>query len=381
MIHYFDNAATTQVDEEILCKSNEYNTQMYFNPSSLHKFSTMVGTDIYNARNDIAKILGCDSTELYFTSGGSESDNTAILGALSRHAGNIVTTNVEHSAVYNTILQLKNRGYEVRHADVNINGKVDVDTFASKIDENTVIVSIMHVNNETGAINDIEKLCAIAKKINPKVIFVCDGVQAVGKIPVNLSKLGVDAYSFSGHKIHAPKGIGGLYVKKGVNITPLIRGGGQENGFRSGTENVAGIIALSLAIKKAYQLLAENDKNYNRYKEILIDAFDKLGDYAKISTNKDDCSPAILTVAFEGIKSQVLLNILEQENIIIGLGSACNSRNKTNRIMGNIGLDKRFVEGVVRIAFSKYNNTDEVEKLAETMTKNINYLRTLMRKK
>jgi len=374
MIYYFDNAATTRVDDEITKLIDKYNGEKYFNPSSLTAFSLSVAKDIQSARESVAGVLGCKADEIYFTSGGTESDNTAILGSLSKHTGNIVTTETEHSAVYKTVNYLKNKGYEIRFAAVNFDGSVNAESLINNVDENTLLVAIMHVNNETGAINNIGELVKKVKNKNPKTIFFSDGTQAAGKIKVNIANLGVDAYAFSGHKFHAPKGIGGLYIKNNVKIAQLHYGGGQEKGFRSGTENVSGIIAMSQALVTANGLIDENSGKFAEYKRILLSAFDKFGGYKIICR---DGSPAIMSVAFENIKSQVLSNILEQDGIIIGLGSACSSKNKQNRIMTAIGLERKYIEGVVRISFSKYNTTDETVFLAEKMTEHIKMLRDL----
>jgi len=374
MIYYFDNAATTRVDDEITKLIDKYNGEKYFNPSSLTAFSLSVAKDIQSARERVAGVLGCKADEIYFTSGGTESDNTAILGSLSKHSGNIVTTETEHSAVYKTVNYLKNKGYEIRFAAVNSDGSVNVESLINNVDENTLLVAIMHVNNETSAINKIGELVKKVKIKNPKTIFFSDGTQAAGKIKVNLANLGVDAYAFSGHKFHSPKGIGGLYIKSNVKIAQLHYGGGQEKGFRSGTENVSGIIAMSQALVTANGLIDSNSEIFAEYKRILLKAFDKFGDYKVICA---DGSPAIMSVAFENVKSQVLSNILEQDGIIIGLGSACSSKNKQNRIMTAIGLERKYIEGVVRISFSKYNTMEETVFLAEKMTEHIKMLRDL----
>lgn len=374
MIYYFDNAATTRVGDEITKLIDKYNGEKYFNPSSLTAFSLSVAKDIQSARERVAGVFGCKADEIYFTSGGTESDNTAILGSLSKHSGNIVTTAIEHSAVYKTVNYLKNKGYEIRFAAVNSDGSVNAESLINNVDENTLLAAVMHVNNETGAINNIGELVKKVKSKNPKTLFFFDGIQAAGKIKVNLTNLGVDAYAFSGHKFHAPKGIGGLYIKSNVKISQLHYGGGQEKGFRSGTENVSGIIAMSQALVTANGLIDENSGKFAEYKKILLAAFDKIGDYKIICR---DGSPAIMSVAFENLKSQVLSNILEQDGIIIGLGSACSSKNKQNRIMTAAGLKRKYIEGVVRISFSKYNTMEETEFLAKKMTEHIKMLRDL----
>lgn len=372
-IYYFDNAATTRVDPEILEKTAIYNTEKYFNPSSLTKFSLDAAKDVASARKGIAQALGCSETELVFTSGGTESANTAILGSLHRAGGNIVTSKTEHSAVYNCVKALENKGYEIRFADVRHDGGVDEKDYESKIDSKTLLTCIMHVNNETGAVNVPKRFSSILKAKSPGALYFCDGTQAVGKIPVSLAASGADLYAFSGHKFHAPKGIGGLFIKKGVNIGPLHFGGGQERGLRPGTENVSGIVAMGLALQSAVGKIAENSEKFRHFREILIAALEKTGGCLLLPQG----SPAIMCFAFEGLKSQVLSNMLEEDGIIIGLGSACSSKNKQNRVMQAIGMDKKHIEGVVRVSFSKYNTAEEVEFLARKLSQHVSSLRKL----
>jgi len=375
MYYYFDNCATTRVDDEVLQILNKYHVEAFYNPSALTNVSMMVKNDVENARQRIAKMLGVFPRELYFTSGGTEADNTAILGAVKNKKGNVVVTASEHSAVYNAVMQLKNRGVEVKIAKTTSDGHIDVDDFVSCVDCNTLLACFMHVNNETGAVNDVKLLNSLVKAKNNQTITFSDGVQAVGKIPVNIKSLGVDLYTFSGHKIHCSKGTGCLYVKNGVNVNPLIVGGGQENGFRSGTEYVAGCVALATAVQNAVQNVPGNAKAFAAYKQMLTNAVAPLGAKLNCST---DVSPAIFSVAFSGIKGEVLLRMLEMDGILVGTGSACSSKSKVSRVMGAIGLENQYVEGVLRISFSKYNTTEQVQALCNALVKNVNSLRKTM---
>ena len=376
MIHYFDNCATTRVDDDIVETLVQYHTNKYFNPSARSSFSLGIANDIALAREKVAKSIGASNTEIFFTSGGTESNNLAILGSLRLKRGNVVVTQAEHSSAYNTVTELTNRGYEVRCANVLSDGHIDVEDFVSKIDNETLLACFMHVNHETGAINDVRKINALVKEKNPKTVTLSDGVQAVGKIPVNLRYLGVDLYSFSGHKIHCTKGIGGLYVKNGVKLTSTVFGGGQERGLRSGTEYVGGIIALSLAIQKAQNLIDNNSKKFEDYKNIIRQALVNVPDW------KENCvtgaSPAIMSLTFADVKGEVLLHMLEKYDIIVGTGSACSSKNKQSRIARAIGLGSNYAEGVLRISFSKYNTQEEVELLAEKLAECVLQLRKTM---
>lgn len=375
MYYYFDNCATTRVDDEILQILNKYHTETFYNPSALTNVSMMVKNDVENARQRIAKALGVSAKELYFTSGGTEADNTAILGAVKNKKGNVVVTASEHSAVYNAVMQLKNRGIEVKIAKTTSQGHIDVQDFVACVDENTLLACFMHVNNETGAINDVKHINTLVKAKNKNTITFSDGVQAVGKIPVNVKSLGVDLYTFSGHKIHCSKGTGCLYVKNGLSVNPLIVGGGQENGFRSGTEYVAGCVALATAVENAVKNLAANTQNFASYKQMLTETVTGLN--AKINC-VDNVSPAIFSVAFSNIKGEVLLRMLEMEGILVGTGSACSSKNKVSRVMGAIGLENQYTEGVLRISFSKYNSVEQVQALCDALIKNVNSLRKTM---
>lgn len=376
MIHYFDNCATTRVDDQVMAQLQRFATEQYFNPSARSTFSLQIANEIALSREKIAKLLGANTDEILFTSGGTESDNLAICGCLRAKKGNIVVTASEHSAVYNTVTHLKESGYELRIANTLPDGHIDVADFLSKVDNQTQLACFMHVNNETGAINDVKQINFAIKKINNRAITFCDGVQAVGKIPVNLHALGIDLYAFSGHKFHASKGIGGLYVKKGLTLSPIVQGGGQEKGVRSGTEYVGGIITLSTALSLAISNLSKNTESFQVYKQIVRDALVDIPNWKENCTT--NCSPAILSLAFADIKGEVLLHMLEQYDIIVGTGSACSSKNKQSRIAKAIGLDPNYSEGMLRISFSKYNTADEVQLLAEKLAFCVKSLRKTM---
>ena len=363
-ICYFDNCATTRIDDGVLAKIEEYQRDRYFNPSARSSASLLVSNEMALSREKIAKSLGAQNMSVYFTSGGTESDNIAIFGAVKSRKGNIVATMSEHSAVYNTLLELQSRGYQLRLAKVSNDGHIDVEDFLSKVDADTVLACFMHVNNETGAINDVKDINDNVKSKNPRTITFSDGIQAVGKIPVNLANLGVDLYTLSGHKFHAGKGCGALFVKNGVKISSLVYGGGQEKGMRSGTEYVGGAIALGDAVQLAVANVPQNTQKFLHFKEIIRNA---ISDAHCRELCVENCSPAIMTLAFENIKGEVLLHMLESYGIIVGTGSACSSKNKQSRIAKAIGLEKQFVEGVIRLSFSKYNTEEEVIFLAEKL--------------
>ncbi len=377
-IHYFDNCATTPIDSDVLQQINEYQEHNFYNPSARSNHSLMVANNIANARERIAKHLGAEPREIYFTSGGTESDNIGIMGAIRAKGGNIVATASEHSAVYNTLMQLQNKGYEVRLAKVHHDGHIDVDDFISKIDENTLLACFMHVNNETGAINDVKEINRLIKNINARTLTFSDGVQAVGKVPVNLRSLGIDIYAMSGHKIHAGKGIGLLYIKNGVRLHPIVYGGGQELGMRSGTEYVGGIIGLATALEKAVSALSSNAKTFIDYKQQIRSSLANISDWRENCT--DNCSPAIMSLAFADIKGEVLLRMLEDNDVIVGTGSACSSKNKQSRIAKVIELPQNYSEGLIRISFSRLTSQQDVHALIEALPDCVLRLRKTMLK-
>lgn len=377
MIQYFDNCATTRVDDDVLQLINKYQSELYFNPSSLNKYSLEVAKSISDARSTVARVLGASSPmEIVFVSGGTEADNLALLGATKRKNCNVVVGGVEHSAVYNTALRLKNSGVEVRFCPATKDGHTLAADVAELVDENTSLVAVMHVNNETGAVNDIKSIVSAVKGVNRNTLVFSDGVQAVGKIDVNVTNLGVDMYSVSGHKIHASKGTGCLYVKRQVNLNPLINGGGQESNLRSGTEYVAGIVSFAYALEKAVASVSEHAKQFERYKAIIAEKLQGIP-MCKINC-AENVSPAIMSIAFSKIKSEVLMHMLESDDIVVGMGSACSSKNKHSRILSAISLEKDYLEGVIRVSFSKYNTEDEVRNLAEKLVTNVALLRKTM---
>ena len=374
MIYYFDNCATTKVDENVLQVLNKYHTENYYNPSSLHGLALTVKKDIDLARNQIKKDLSF-SGNLIFTSGGTEADNMAVFGSI-RHGGNVVATMVEHSAVYNCLQSLQQKGVNVKFAKTFDDGSVDVEHFLSLIDQDTCLAVCMHVNNETGAINDIKTLFEGVKRINSRVLCFSEGGQAVGKIPVNVDYLRADLYSFSSHKIHGTKGVGALCVKNGVRLVQQNFGGGQENGLRNGTEYVAGIVSLATAVNIACQNLKDNIENFSQYKKVFMEKLEGLPN-VKVICQKD-CSPAILTLAFANVKSEVLLHMLEREKIIVGLGSACSSKYKVSRVHAQLNLPDAFKEGLVRISFSKYTTKEEVEFVSSKLVETVKTLRNII---
>ena len=363
-IHYFDNAATTRVDDEVGQIVYKYNCDYYYNPSANYIDSVELHNSVESARSDILNALKAYGYKLIFLSSGSEGDNLALFGTKKRNNSNIVISSAEHPAVYNAAMHLKAIGYDVRLCPVNERGVVSIESLEQMVDANTALVSIMHVNNETGGLNDIKSLVRLVKTINPNALFHSDGVQAFGKVPVSLSELGVDLYTISGHKIGAPKGIAALVVREGVNLTPMIFGGGQENGTRSSTENVSGIMALAKCAKRSQTELTANTEKYESFRKIVTKVLSGLPDVRILSGSED--SPHIFTFAFKDVRGEVLQHSLESEGYLVGTGSACSARRSHDRVPKALGLGE-YSDGIIRISFGRENTVDEVRMLAEKL--------------
>lgn len=374
---FLDNASTTQIYEEAL---NEYVIQSknnYFNSSALYKKGSDVLKEINKARLTFLKLLGASSFDnIIFTSGATEANNMAINGVLRKNCGKLVFSYAEHPAVFNVAKELEKKGYQVEFVNLTKNGVVDETDFIKKI-KGATFVSIMHVCNETGAINDIKKLVQLAKRENNNIIFHCDGVQAVGKISVNLLDLGVDMYTISAHKIHGPKGVGALFIKKGINLKPSVFGGGQEFGIRSGTENTCGIFAFKIALEKIIKNQKENYLKVTSLKQLFL--AELKNNFNVIINSDENCSPYIISFAVEKVKAETILHMAEQEGVLISNGSACSSKNSDNRILNAMGVNKKIILSSVRVSFSENNTNEEVVKAAqiikETCKKYINILK------
>lgn len=354
---FLDNASTTQVSLGCLNIFTKYQMDNFYNPSALYHQSLMLNREIKQAKEDILKTLRGNGN-IIFTSSGTESNNLALFGSKKPNGARIIVSQSEHPAVYNTANELKQRGYDVVFCEVDSNGRVIEEEFIKLMNKDTCLVSIMHVNNETGCINDIKKLCSIAKSVNDKVIFHSDGVQAIGKIKVLLEDLGVDLYTISGHKIHAPKGVAGLFVKNRVNLKPILFGGGQEEGIRSSTENVGGILALANAIKESVVAQRESEAKIKEIREDLVKFFMEK-DF--IVSNSIAQSNYILCVAMKSVRGEVLLHALEKHGVLIGTGSACSSKKGVKRLPSILKLSDEYKNGIIRISFNCFTSKDDIE--------------------
>lgn len=371
---YLDNAATTQVSADVAKAIKNGMEDGFFNPSALYGPSVAIATEIKRIRSEILLSMHAPEGELYFTSGGTESNNTALFCTRKRAGSRIIIGMGEHDSVIAPANELKAQGFDVVFAPINTDGSVNVQAFTDLLDEKVSLVSVMHASNETGAINDIAALVRITKSRAPKAVFHSDGVQAFGKIPVNLRTLGVDLYSVSAHKLHGPKGIGALYVKKGVSLKPLLYGGGQEKGMRSGTENFPYIKGFGEAVKLATGVeLQNNISKISEYQEYLCEKLIEILPNTVIITPKENRVPNVLTVAFEDVRGEVLLHALEKHGIYVGIGSACSSHHES-RFKALLGLDERHRDGIVRMSMSDMNDIGEVDFVLQTIKQEIDIL-------
>lgn len=371
---YLDNAATTEVDKDTIDIFNRYLTDKYYNPSALYKPAVNVALNIKSARESIAKILNVSSDEILFISSGTEGDNAALFNTRTKAGSKIIISAMEHSAVYNSAMELRQRGYIVKIAPVDRFGRIIEEEYIKLIDDNTSLISIIHVSNETGTVNDIEKLSEIAKKINKNIIFHSDGVQAFTKVAIKLKHTNIDLYTFSGHKIGAPKGIAGLYVRKGINIKPLLYGGGQEKNLRSSTENVAGIISFNYMANKSILNYAENYSTMTKLLQNMANYITLNIPNVIINTDFDNCSSNILSIAFGHIRGEVLMHSLEKHGIYIGIGSACSSKKGIKRIPNALNLPTDYHDGMIRISITPNTTEKELVYVADIIIKEYNQL-------
>lgn len=357
---YLDNAATTQPELDCLEEAKQFLYENYYNPSALYAEGYNLHAQLKTIRKNILNLIADDvNHELIFTSGGTEADNHALFSCAKR--GNIVISAGEHSAIYETAMELKQRGIEVRIAPLDNFGAVKTDELLSLVDEKTSIVSVMHVNNETGAVNLIEDISSKVKKKNKYTIFHSDGVQAFGKLPYFKITNDIDLYSISAHKIGGVKGVGALIKKKKFALKPFIYGGGQENGLRSGTENLFAIKNLELCAVKKYKNLLDNYYHAKELHSNFIRHLDKSNIKFIMSELR---SPFILTLMIEGVRGETIMHELNDLGIIVGTGSACSSNKKKrySRTILACGIDERYADGILRISFSNNNTVDEIVK-------------------
>lgn len=373
---YMDNSATTMVCPESVSIMKEVMEKSYGNPSSLHSMGLESEKLLISARKLVAKSIGKQESTIYFTSGGTESDNTAIIGGAVRNSHGrktVITSEVEHPAVLESMKYLKTLGFEIKYVKVDKEGVVDLGHLNSLLSDDVILVSIMHVNNETGAVMPIKEAYNLVKNFREDILFHSDMVQSYLKTDF----VDVDLASMSAHKVHGPKGVGLLYIKEGININPLIFGGGQQKNLRPGTENVPGICGFGGAVR-----VFDKQKSFEKVSEIKNSLVEKvLNNIDNVTINSGKNSlPYVLNMSFEGVKSEVLLHSLESAGIMVSSGSACSSNHPSpSHVLKAMGLKKELIDSSLRFSFSAYNTIEETDIVAEALKKQVTILRKVMR--
>ena len=362
---YFDNSATTRVLDSVMDIVTRTMTVDYANPAAKHIRGMEAENYIRDARSIIAKTLKVADKEILFTSGGSESNNMALIGTAmaNKRAGmHIISTNVEHASIYNTLGFLQEQGFEITYLPVDHNGHIDLDQLREAVRPDTILVSVMYVNNEVGAVEPIEAISQCIKKKNPKTLFHVDAIQAYGKYKIRPKKQGIDLLSVSGHKIHAPKGVGFLYIRDGVKIRPILFGGGQQKGMRSGTENVPGCVGLGVAAREAYKDFDVRIEKLYTLRERLIAGLKPLGGVTINGSEDRTNAPQIVSASFEGVRSEVLLHALEDKGVYVSSGSACSSNHPgISGTLKGIGVKKELLDSTIRFSLGDLNVEEEVD--------------------
>ncbi len=368
---YFDNSATTRVFDSVKDIVVKTMTEDYANPAARHRKGMEAELYIREARAKIAKTLKVAEKEILFTSGGSESNNTALIGAalanprLGRH---LITTAIEHPSVYNPMEYLEELGYEITFLPVDGDGHISLTELEEAVRPDTALVSVMHVNNEVGAVEPIEEISRIVKKKNPRSIFHVDAIQSYGKYVIRPKKQGIDLLSVSGHKIHGPKGVGFLYIANGIKVKPLIYGGGQQNNLRSGTENVPGVAGLGVAAEEMYKNHEEKVRRLMELKDYMTDRLQELDGVVVNSKKGEAGAPQIVSASFEGVRSEVLLHALADKGIYVSSGSACSSHHPgVSGTLKGIGLAPKYLDATLRFSFGMFNTKEEIDYCMEVL--------------
>ena len=381
---YLDNSATTKCAPEVVDVCVKVMSEDYGNPSSKHMKGVEAENYIKEEKETIAKTLKCQEKEILFTSGGTESNNMAIIGtamANKRKGNHVIVSSVEHSSVKEPFNFLSENGFRVTYLKVDRNGIVDLNDLKEALDDETILVSVMYVNNEIGAVEPIEEIGHIVKSYNPDIVFHVDAIQAFGKYRIYPKKWGIHLLSVSGHKIHGPKGVGFLYINSKAKVQPLILGGGQQNGMRSGTDNVPGIAGLGVASKMMYQNFDEKIEHLYQLKERMAKGLSKIDDVVINGMPVREGAPHILSVSFLGIRSEVLLHTLEDRNIFVSAGSACSShKRKPSATLSAMGMSNAQIENTVRISFSEENTFEEVDYCLEVLNEVLPMLKRYARR-
>ncbi len=375
---YLDNNATTAVAPEVLDAMLPYFKELYGNPSSMHTFGGQVGAAVKEARAHVAALIGAQPDEILFTSCGSESDATAIMSALQSQPNkkHIVTTRVEHAAVLNLTQHLEHNGYEVTYVPVDFKGRIDMDAYAEALRKDTAIAAVMFANNEVGNVYPIQQMAEMAKEKG--IAFLTDAVQAVGKVDIDVSTLPVDYLSLSGHKLHTPKGIGALYIRKGTRFRPLLRGGHQERGRRAGTENVPYFIGLGRAAQMAKEHMAEDSARMARLRDMLEAGLTNAIPDSVVNGDVDNRLPNTSSIAFKNIEGEAILLMLDRFGICASSGSACTSGSlEPSHVLRAMGIPFTYAHGSIRFSLSRYTTEEEVKFVIQEMPSIVERLRAM----
>ena len=381
---YFDNSATTRCYDSVKDIVVKAMTEDFGNPSAMHLKGVEAEKYIKSSAESLARLLKVQEKEILFTSGGTESDNLALIGAAfaNKRSGNhIITTSVEHPAVSQPALFLQEQGFEVTYLPVDSRGVVKMDALKAVLREDTILVSVLYVNNEVGAVMPVEEIAALVHEKSPRALFHVDAIQAFGKYRIYPKKMGIDLLSVSGHKIHGPKGVGFLYINEKAKIQPQILGGGQQGGMRSGTDNVPGIAGLGAAAVEIYKNLEENVENMYRLKEHIAQGLEKIGDIRINGMDLREGAPQILSISVMGVRSEVLLHSLEERGIYVSAGSACSShKRKPSATLAAMGMSKDQIESTVRLSFCEENTIEEADYFLQVMGELVPILRRYSRR-
>lgn len=376
-IKYFDNAATTRINEEVLKEMFPYLTKEYGNASSMYSIGRQSRRAIENARKQVAQLLNCKPQEIYFTSCGTESDNTALKGVAfkNKEKGNhIITSKIEHPAILHTCQNLEKQGFEVTYLNVDEEGTIDLEQLNNSIKPSTILISIMFANNEIGTIEPIEQISYIVKKHN--IIFHTDAVQACGNVPIDVQKMGIDMLSLSGHKINAPKGIGALYVKEGIEFETYMDGGHQEHSKRAGTENVAEIVGLGKACEMAKNNMEKHMKYLQNLRDYYISQVEEKIPDVKLNGSRKNRLPGNSNFSFKDIRGDELLLKLDEKGICASSGSACSTGSlEPSHVLTAIGLPQNLLDGTLRVTFGEDNTKEDVDYLVENLEQIVRMLR------
>ncbi|MCK9443861.1 MAG: cysteine desulfurase [Tissierellaceae bacterium] len=380
---YLDNCSTTRPREEVATVIAKSLLEDFGNPSSLHRLGIRAEKKIKEARAIISNFLNVEDREIYFTSGGTESNNLAIqsfVRKLSKKGMHIITTKIEHPSVLNTMKFYEKQGFEITYLDVDDKGYISLSQLENSMRDDTILVAVMHVNNEIGIVEPIMEIGRIIKDKNPNTIFHVDGIQGFGKVDIELKLGKVDSYSFSGHKVHGPKGIGGLFIDRKHDIEPVIFGGNQERGIRSGTENLTGIIGFGEAVRLATENYVKEREHVKELKSYFADKIKaEIKDIRLNSRLDDKSSPYILNISFLDTRGEVLLHYLEENGIYVSTSSACSSRGtEKSHVLKSIGLGNREIEGAIRFCFSYENVKEEMDYTVEKLKASVSEIRQII---